>query len=211
MYRGEAAHPVFIALRGTVVRHEIPIEPFDRLIRAFEQDQIVTRYRTFQDVFGYCENSANPVGHLVLYLCGYRDHERQRLSDFTCTALQLANFWQDVTIDLQKDRIYLPLDLFAQYDYTVEELSAHRYTPAFRNVMADAVDVAQRLFEQGLPLVKSVNRRLALDLDLFSRGGLKILDKIRARNYDVLKQRPAISKGERAVILLRSLPRLLRR
>lgn len=211
MYRGEAAHPVFIALRGTVVRHEIPIEPFDRLIRAFEQDQTVTRYRTFQDVFGYCENSANPVGHLVLYLCGYRDHERQRLSDFTCTALQLANFWQDVTIDLQKDRIYLPLDLFAQYDYTVEELSAHRYTPAFRNVMADAVDVAQRLFEQGLPLVKRVNRRLALDLDLFSRGGLKILDKIRARNYDVLKQRPAISKGERAVILLRSLPRLLRR
>ncbi|HMF79399.1 MAG TPA: squalene/phytoene synthase family protein, partial [Bryobacteraceae bacterium] len=96
MYRGETGHPVFTALKETVDRHAIPVEPFDRLIRAFEQDQTVTRYQTFDDVFGYCVNSANPVGHLVLYLCGYRDAERQRLSDFTCTALQLANFWQDI-------------------------------------------------------------------------------------------------------------------
>jgi len=95
MYRGQASHPVFVALRGTVQRHAVPIEPFDRLIRAFEQDQAVSRYQTFNDVFGYCINSANPVGHLVLYLCGYRDRERQQLSDCTCTALQLANFWQD--------------------------------------------------------------------------------------------------------------------
>ena len=209
MYRGEAAHPVFVALRGTIVRHDIPIEPFDRLIRAFEQDQTVTRYQTFEDVFGYCENSANPVGHLVLYLCGYRDRERQQLSDHTCTALQLANFWQDVTVDLKKDRIYLPLGLFQKYGYTEAELFAHRFNDAFRHVMIDAVDVAQDLFKRGLPLVAQVNRRLSLDLDLFSRGGMKILDKIRAQNYDVLKQRPAISKPERILILLRSLRRLL--
>jgi len=95
MYRGQAGHPVFVALKDTVAQYDIPIEPFDRLIRAFEQDQVVTRYQTFDDVFAYCVNSANPVGHLVLYLCGYRDSERQQLSDSTCTALQLANFWQD--------------------------------------------------------------------------------------------------------------------
>ncbi|HJY05652.1 MAG TPA: squalene/phytoene synthase family protein, partial [Bryobacteraceae bacterium] len=100
MYAGDVSHPVFVALRSTVRKFEIPMDPFDRLIQAFEQDQRVTRYETWEDVFGYCVNSANPVGHLVLYLCGYRDEERQRLSDYTCTALQLANFWQDVTVDL---------------------------------------------------------------------------------------------------------------
>lgn len=209
MYHGEASHPVFVALKGTVERHEIPMEPFDRLIRAFEQDQTVTRYETFEDVFGYCTNSANPVGHLVLYLGGYRDAERQRLSDFTCTALQLANFWQDVTVDLLKDRIYLPLSLFEKHGYTTRELFAHEYNASFRAVMADAVSVAEDLFRQGLPLVKMVDRRLSLDLDLFSRGGLKVLSKIKLQDYDVLKQRPSISKPERVGILLSCLHRLL--
>ncbi|HTU44115.1 MAG TPA: squalene synthase HpnC [Bryobacteraceae bacterium] len=209
MYGGEASHPVFVALKNTVRRHDIPLEPFDRLICAFEQDQTTTRYRTFEDVFGYCVNSANPVGHLVLYLCGYRDQERQHLSDFTCTALQLANFWQDVTVDLQKDRIYLPLDLFEKHGYTVEDLLALKFNPRFENVMADAVEVAEHLFYQGLPLIKKVDRRLALDLELFSRGGLKILQKIRLQGYNVLKSRPHISKAERVGILLQCLHRLL--
>ena len=209
MYGGHASHPVFVALKDTVKRYDIPIEPFDRLIRAFEQDQTVTRYQTFDDVFGYCVNSANPVGRLVLYLCGYRDAERQRLSDFTCTALQLANFWQDVTVDLLKDRIYLPLDLFEKYGYTEAELRAHQFTPAFRAAMVDAVDVAQDLFQKGLPLVKMLHRRLALDIELFSRGGMRVLDKIRGQGYDVLKRRPHISKPERVGILLQCLPRLL--
>ena len=209
MYRGHVSHPVFVALKDTVKRHEIPIDPFDRLIRAFEQDQTTTRYQTFDNVFGYCVNSANPVGHLVLYLCGYRDAERQSLSDHTCTALQLANFWQDVTVDLQKDRIYLPLNLFAKYGYTVEELFALTFNPAFESVLRDAVSVSEDLFRQGLPLIQMVDRRLALDLELFSRGGMKILDKIRAQKYNVLKRRPHISKAERVRILLQCLPRLL--
>ncbi|MGA8577419.1 MAG: squalene synthase HpnC, partial [Bryobacteraceae bacterium] len=110
MYAGEATHPVFVALRGTVTRHSIPRQPFVDLIRAFEQDQTVTRYPTWDDLYGYCRNSANPVGRLVLYLCGYSDAERQRLSDATCTALQLANFWQDVRVDYAKNRIYFPLE-----------------------------------------------------------------------------------------------------
>jgi squalene synthase HpnC len=209
MYAGEASHPVFVALKGTVRRHDIPIEPFDRLIHAFEQDQTTTRYQTWEGVFGYCVNSANPVGHLVLYLCGYRDAERQQLSDYTCTALQLANFWQDVTVDLQKDRIYLPLDLFDKHGYAIRNLFAREFNSCFEAVMRDAVEVAGGLFRRGLPLIKRVDRRLALDLELFSRGGMKILDKIRAQGYNVLKSRPYISKPERVGILIRCLPRLL--
>lgn len=209
MYRGEASHPVYVALKGTVRRYDIPIEPFDRLIRAFEQDQTTTRYRTFDDVFGYCVNSANPVGHLVLYLCGYRDAERQQLSDYTCTALQLANFWQDIGVDLEKGRVYLPLDLLAKHEYSLEELLRLEENARSRAVLAEAVVVAQDLFEKGLPLIGKVNRRLAIDLELFSRGGMKILQKIRMQDYNVLRQRPHISKTERAGILLRCLPRLL--
>ena len=208
MYAGRATHPVFVALAPTVAEHGIPEQPFDDLIRAFEQDQTVTRYRTWDDLFGYCRNSANPVGRLVLYLCGYRDEKRQRLSDATCTALQLANFWQDVTVDLAKDRVYLPLEVLERHGCTLEELLALRVTPAFREAMREAVERARELFLEGLPLTGMVDRRLALDLDLFSRGGLRVLDKIMERNYDVLSARPAIGKAERVRLLVGSLARL---
>jgi squalene synthase HpnC len=208
MYSGDANHPVFVALRSTVRKFEIPMEPFSRLIQAFEQDQNVNRYETWDDVFGYCVNSANPVGHLVLYLCGYRDAERQRLSDSTCTALQLANFWQDVTVDLEKDRIYLPLSLMRKYGYSVDELFAGQFNPQFEQVMREAVSIASDLFKRGLPLIRSVDRRLAFDLELFSRGGMRVLDKIRSQSYNVLEARPTVSKWERIAILLGCLPRL---
>jgi len=209
LYEGKKpSHPVYVALAPTIEKHSLPREPFDNLITAFEQDQRVTRYQDWDGVFGYCVNSANPVGRLVLYLSGYRDEGRQRLSDATCTALQLANFWQDVTVDLKKDRIYLPRHLFERHGYTEAELRAGRFTPAFRNVMKDAVDVAQELFERGLPLAGRLDRRLALDIDLFSRGGLKVLDKIRKLDYNVLQQRPSIGKTERMRLLLGSLIRI---
>ncbi len=209
MYRGQTSHPVFVALKDTVERHAIPIEPFDRLIRAFEQDQTVTRYANFDEVFGYCVNSANPVGHLVLYLGGYRDTERQFLSDFTCTGLQLANFWQDINVDLRKNRVYLPLNLLDKHGYTVDKLFEGKEDGSFRAVMREAVAVAEDLFHKGLPLSQSLDRRLALDIDLFSRGGMKILEKIKRQNYNVLRRRPHISKVERAVILIQCLPRLI--
>jgi len=171
------------------------------------QDQTVTRYRNWDELFGYCRCSANPVGRLVLYLCGYSDAGRQSLSDATCTALQLANFWQDVTVDLEKDRVYIPLDVMARHGYTVEELFARRFTPAFREVMREVVGRARELFHEGLPLVGKVGRRLALDLDLFSRGGLRVLEKIERQDYNVLAARPAISKVERARLLVGSLAR----
>ena len=208
LYQGHAKHPVFVALAPTVKQYAIPQQPFDDLICAFVQDQTVTRYATWTDLFGYCRNSANPVGRLVLYLCGYADAERQRLSDATCTALQLANFWQDVTVDLAKDRVYLPLEVLRRHGYTLDDLTALRVTPALRAVMREAVTRARELFLEGLPLAGMVDRRLALDIDLFSRGGMRVLDKIEERNYDVLSARPAIGKTERIRLLLASLVRL---
>jgi squalene synthase HpnC len=207
MYAGRATHPVFVALRSTVETHGIPREPFSDLIQAFVQDQTVTRYRNWDELIAYCRYSANPVGRLVLHLCGYSDAERQRLSDATCTALQLANFWQDVTVDLVKDRVYIPLDVMIRHGYTVDDLYARRFTPAFREVMREIVARARDLFQLGLPLAGRVGRRLALDIDLFSRGGLRVLDKIREQGYDVLGARPAISRAERVRLLLGSLAR----
>ncbi len=209
MYRGDAVHPVFVALQSTVAKFQIPIDPFDHLICAFEQDQTVTRYQNFEELFAYCVNSANPVGHLVLYLGGYRDPARQALSDYTCTALQLANFWQDVTVDLEKNRVYLPLDLLNKHGYSVEDLRARQFDQRFAKLMEEAVVVAADLFRKGLPLIDTVDRRLALDLQLFSSGGMAILKKIREQRFDVLEKRPHISKLERLGILLRSLPRLV--
>jgi len=208
MYQGRAAHPVFVALLPTVRQYAIPKEPFADLIAAFVQDQTVTRYRDWDELFGYCRNSANPVGRLVLYLCGYSDPQRQRLSDATCTALQLANFWQDVTVDLLKDRVYIPLEIIHRRGYTLAELQQRRFTPAFREVMREIVGQARALFHQGLPLAGMVDRRLALDIDLFSRGGMRILEKIERQNYDVLGARPAVSKTERLRLLLSSLARV---
>jgi len=202
MFAGRACHPVYVALRGTVERHQLPIQPFDDLIRAFEQDQIVTRYRDWDGVIEYCRYSANPVGRLVLGLCGYRDQTRYALSDATCTALQLANHWQDVAVDLEKDRVYIPLDILERHGYSLEQLFRREFAPGFAAAMHEIVDKARALFIEGLALPSMVDRRLAVDLELFSRGGLKVLEKIERQGYDVLSRRPAISKMERVSLLL---------
>lgn len=208
MYKGRVKHPVFVALKETVARHALPIQPFQDLVRAFVQDQSVTRYESYADLFHYCRYSANPVGRLVLYLFGYGDAARQELSDKTCTALQLANFWQDVGTDLDKGRIYLPLEALERHDCPLEDVLRRRATPAFRRALREAVEVARGLFRKGLPLASMVERRLAVDVELFSRGGLMILDKIERQDYDVFHRRPSISRGDRAWLLLSTLTRV---
>jgi squalene synthase HpnC len=205
MYRGETRHPVFVALLETVERRELPEKPFDDLIRAFEQDQTKTRYADWTEVLAYCECSANPVGRLVLMLAGYRDAERFRLSDATCTGLQLANFWQDVTVDWAKDRVYLPQDLLARHGASDADIAARRFTPQFREAMREAVEYARAHFVQGLPLARTLDRRLSLDIELFSRGGMLVLDKVERQGFDVLRERPKITKVEKAWLLLRGL------
>ena len=205
MYKGQPRHPVFMALEETVKRHDLAREPFTNLIEAFEKDQTVNRYQTLDDLFGYCRCSANPVGRLVLSVCGYNDARRQALSDATCTALQLANFLQDVTADSKMDRVYLPLEMLERHGSSINDIRMGNPSTGFKAAMKEAVDVARNLFLEGLPLTSMVNRRLAVDLDLFSRGGLRVLRKIERQGYDVLSKRPAISKPERVNLLLGSL------
>jgi squalene synthase HpnC len=198
-------HPVFVALRPTIAARRLPMVCFDNLIRAFEHDQVVTRYRNWDEVFAYCVNSANPVGRLVLALCGYHDEERAVLSDFTCTGLQLANFWQDVRVDVGKDRIYMPLDLLARHGVPESDVMGLRQSAKFEAALAEAVGVARDLFVKGLPLIPTLDARLALDIELFSRGGMAILDKIEAGGYKVLDARPKIEKGERVWLLVKTI------
>jgi squalene synthase HpnC len=191
-------------LAETVKQFRIPKHEFSDLLIAFRQDQTVTRFETFNDVLGYCRYSANPVGHLVLYLCGYSDPERQQLSDYTCTALQLANFWQDVFVDYGKGRIYLPLEDLRRFGVTGDDIAGRRATPQFAAMMKFEVERAREWFARGLPLVKKVDRELAIDLELFSRGGQEILNAIERQGFDVLRSRPAISKSRKLLLVLRA-------
>lgn len=200
-YDGSPKHPVFVALAETVRRFDIPQHEFSDLLIAFRQDQTVTRFETFNDVLGYCHYSANPVGHLVLYLCGYRDAERQQLSDFTCTALQLANFWQDVSVDFAKGRIYLPREDLRRFGVTEDDIARQQNTPDFCQMMKFEIERARHWFRQGLPLVGIVDRELAIDLELFSRGGMEILNAIEKLDFAVLGNRPAISKSRKLALL----------
>lgn len=204
-YRGETRHPVFVALAETIRECKIPKQPFADLLVAFRRDQSVVRMGTMQDVLDYCHYSANPVGHLVLYVCGYRDAERFRLSDFTCTALQLANFWQDVREDYARNRIYFPQEDMRRFGVDEATITAGEFTPEFRELMRYEVEYARSTMNQGLPLIGMVDGDLAIDLDLFSRGGLEILRAVEEQGYDVLKARPAISKSRKAGLLLRAL------
>jgi len=203
-YAGHPRHPVFVALADTIRVFEIPKHEFSDLLTAFRQDQKVTRYESFDDLLGYCRYSANPVGHLVLYLCGYRDAERQQLSDYTCTALQLANFWQDVTLDYAKGRIYLPLGDLRQYGVSEEDIARQQNTPAFREMMRFEVDRARDWFRRGLPLVGKVDHDLATDIELFSRGGQEVLNAIERQAFSVLGLRPAISRRRKLALVARA-------
>src|SRR6202167_2348179 len=203
-YAGNPRHPVFVALAETAKKFNIPEHEFSDLLIAFRQDQTVTRFETFDDVLAYCRYSANPVGHLVLYLGGYHDSDRQQLSDYTCTALQLANFWQDVSVDYAKGRIYLPLEDLRRYSVSEEDLAQKRNTPAFCEMMKFEVERARQWFDRGLPLVSKVDKELAVDIELFSRGGQEILRAIERQGFAVLGRRPVISKPRKLALVARA-------
>jgi len=204
-YEGKPSHPVFVALRETVLAKDVPKQPFADLLKAFRQDQIVNRYATWAGVLDYCVYSANPVGRLVLYLCGYRDETRHRLSDATCTALQLANFWQDVARDLEKGRIYIPLDRAAAHGLSEQEIVEKKFDQRYVALMKELIDYTRALFEKGMPLSKMVEGKLSVDLEMFSRGGLAVLDAIEKMGYDTLHRRPEVSKAKQVRLLGRAL------
>ena len=203
-YAGRPADPVMVSLAATIGEFGIPREPFEDLIAAFEQDQRVQRYETFDELVDYCRRSANPVGRLVLYLLRSFDSRRAALSDSICTGLQLANFWQDVGRDLDQGRIYLPAEDRRRFGYRDEDFYARRYNPAFRALMAMEVDRAREFFDRGAALVGLVPRRARLDVELFIRGGLAILGKISKIGYDVWSQRPTLSRWDKLVLAARA-------
>ncbi|HEV3253623.1 MAG TPA: squalene synthase HpnC [Candidatus Acidoferrales bacterium] len=204
-YAGAPSHPVFIALVETVRAFDIPAEPFRDLLTAFRQDQALRRYASWESLLGYCRYSANPVGRLVLYLAGYRDAERQRLADATCTALQLANFWQDVSRDLKKERIYIPLDVAAAHGLAEEDIVARRFDARYVALMKDLLARTRELFRESAPLASCVSAELRVDIELFGRGGLAVLNAIEALGYDTLHCRPTVGGLAQARLLGRAL------
>jgi squalene synthase HpnC len=208
-YVGQARHPVLVALSETIQRYRIPRQPFLDLLFAFEQDQLIKRYATYEQLLHYCRYSANPVGHLILYLCEAYDPDSAHLADHVCTALQLANFWQDVARDFAIGRIYLPEEDLHRFGYTETDLRQGRYTPAFVELMRFEVDRTRDLFYRGYPLLDRVPPALRLDVELFLRGGLAILSKIEACRYNVLQARPVLAKWEKAALLTGALWRRL--
>lgn len=198
-------HPITRALGAVARTHPLEPEPFLRLIEANRRDQRQGRYATFQDVLGYCEYSANPVGQMVLTLFGHTDADRRALSDATCTALQLANHWQDVARDYAAGRMYLPLEDLDRFGVREEQIPAQQCDANFRALMQFQVDRAEALFRRGEPLADLVDRDLRIDLQLFTAGGRAVLRAIERQNYDVLTHRPTISRQRKAWLALRAL------
>jgi len=194
-------HPVFVALHQTIVETGVPRQLFADLISAFEMDQVVTLHPSLDELIGYSRLSANPVGRLVLWVSGYHDEARALLSDKVCTALQLANFWQDVAEDWERGRRYLPADQMARFGVTDEMIAAKKFTPEFKALMQFLVDYAGQMLRAGGEIADEVDAELAVTLRLFEQGGRAALDGIIAQNYDVLKQRPSVSKVTKMKLL----------
>jgi squalene synthase HpnC len=207
-YDGRPSHPVTVALQETVRTFDIPAEPFLDLLFAFEQDQLVKRYGSYEQLLGYCKCSANPVGRIVLYLFRSFDPGRAALSDSICTALQLANFWQDVARDYAIGRIYLPEEDCLRFGYGLDDVG--KFTPAFAELLRFEVDRTRDLFYRGFPLIDRVPTAARADVELFIRGGLAILRKIESRGYDVWAQRPKLARWEKGALLAGALWRRLR-
>lgn len=204
-YEGEVSHPVFIALRETIRHCAIPQELLMDLLTAFKMDVTKNRYENYRELLTYCRYSANPVGRLILHLFGYTDPSLLECSDYICTALQLANHWQDVAIDLEKNRIYLPHDDLTRFGHSEAEIWKRTVDDSFRALMRHEVTVAKGLFLKGWPLCHSVGKDLSLEMRLTWWGGMRILEKIEANGYDVFRRRPVITALDLSLIFLRAI------
>ena len=201
-------HPIMVALQDTIRRAQIPETPFRKLIEANRMDQGSGRFETYADVLHYCDHSANPVGRMVLHVLGEATDENVRLSDATCTALQLANFWQDVARDYAMGRIYIPLEDMRAFGCTEGQIANGVADKAFRSVLRFEVDRAQALFEEGLPLAARLSGRAGLAIALFSKGGMRVLDAIRKQDYDVLSRRPVVTRSRKLWLIVSTAARL---
>jgi squalene synthase HpnC len=201
-YEGIPGHPFFVALQQTIREFDIPREPFLKLVEANRRDQRILKHPSYEELLDYCNHSANPVGHLVLYIFGHREPELHTLSDSTCTALQLANFWQDVRRDYDMGRVYLPANDMAKFGVTEDMIANRDATPQFKALMRFEIDRTRQLFIEGYELVHRVKGIAKVDLALFTGGGLTVLRSIEKLDYDVLTKRPKVSKLTRFRLLV---------
>jgi squalene synthase HpnC len=198
----QSRHPVFVALRETIVACDLPRTLFHDLLRAFEQDQVKTEYYSWDEDVEYSRYSANPVGRLVLMICGYRDERRALLSDKICTGLQLANFWQDAVRDSEIPRRYIPGEYMERFGVAEGQIEGRVFTPEFGAMMRALVDRTRDMLREGAALPEMVDDELRVTLDLFRKGGEAILDGIAAQNYDVLRGRPVVTRRKKLMLLL---------
>ena len=204
-YHREVQHPVFIALRDTVRRHNIPIGPLKALLTAFRMDLTKQRYTSHADVLHYCIHSANPVGQLVLFVHGHREPELHRFSDEICSALQIANFLQDLSVDIPRGRIYIPEEDLVHFGVAHEDLFAGRANTEFKELMRFQVARTRAMFHKGHPLIRRVSPGLSMELDATWRGGMAVLQRVEDLDFDTLSFRPTLDKGAFAGIAIRSL------
>lgn len=203
-YEGHPEGPIFAALFEAVQRYNLPYQLLADLLSAFRMDVTKNRYKNFEELLFYCRHSANPIGRLVLWVHGARDEECAKLSDFICTALQLANHWQDVSVDLLKDRVYLPEDEIKRFGYSYEDLFAKRTNPSFTSLLRFQVERTRDIFHQGLPLFKRLGKNLSFEIRLTYEGGMRILEKIEGQGFDVFKARPVLRLPDKALIFFRA-------
>ena len=196
---------IFVPLQASIDRHGLPVQPFHDLLSAFSQDIQTTRYRDDEQLLDYCRRSANPVGHLMLHLYGAASAQNLAASDAICTGLQLTNFWQDVAVDWQKARVYLPQTRLAQFEVTEQDIAAQKIDVRWENLMCHQVQQARQLLLQGRDLPKRLPLRLALELRMVIQGGLRILERLDALNYDIYNQRPTLKARDWLVVVWRAL------
>jgi squalene synthase HpnC len=194
-------HPVFVALHETVRECGVPRQLFADLLHAFRMDQVKTTYDTWDELLRYSHYSANPVGRLVLWVCGYKDEPLALLSDKVCTALQLANFWQDVVEDAERGRRYIPAEDMLRFAVEEGQIGGRVFTPEFRGMVESLVLRTRAMLRQGGAISSHVDKDLAITLDLFRKGGDAILDGITAEDFDVLRGRPVVTKVKKLSLL----------
>ena len=203
-WSGNPRHPILKAIQATAREKGIPRQPFWKLIQAFKMDQTKKRYADFDELRRYCFYSADPVGHLFLYVYGHDDEELRALSDWTCTAQQLANHWQDVARDLDQDRIYLPADTMTRHGYSYDDYLSRTADDRWCALLADEVVRAQEWFDKGEELWQRCDPRLAVDLMMFSWGGQAVLASIRKQGFDTWRKRPRVSKLKQFFLLMKA-------
>lgn len=193
------------ALNLTIEQYKLDSENFLALLKAFKQDVWKNRYKNFDELLRYCNNSANPIGRLILGLHNIHNPNAQKYSDKICTALQLTNFYQDVSIDIRKNRLYIPEDELANFRVGLDLIEQKQFSEEFKNMLKYQVDRTKRMFEEGKKLLSYLPIRLRIQIILTIKGGQEIIKKIEKQNYNVLENRPALSKIDFIKLFLGSL------